>query len=418
MNNINNTNKSEAIVIPSKSDGSKCNTARIGVPGGTEQRSSTKLFFPINPDSTSNSATISESSSDPNSPSNLETNKYLLPPDKNYFTKHNNSPYSNSNSSPEKYFRPRYPDKSNTNHNQNYYQNHNQYYYQNQNHNSYPYYNSPKENTSNFVNSYPPVFTRNTNANNKRKYYNKSQISKSLSPSNYTDSENALLNNYNMYNTYDAVQRAKGAGIIPYCILDGQIYFLLQKTTNPHKKKDDGWNDFGGKKNNIESTADAAGREFSEETSCLFYLKEPNRCYAPLGTLREQSNVYCDKLFEQLKDNPTLTYDTNSINNLKQILPVAAKFFSDKINSQLNPLYISSKETYISYIVKVVYVAVTDIPRAEDIHIPYEDRYIRTCRWFSIAELMNLNETEFHKRLQITKIKNRIRNFYERGSIF
>jgi hypothetical protein len=253
---------------------------------------------------------------------------------------------------------------------------------------------SKKEIDNRFTNNQPfPI--NNTKSNNK--YKKKPYQSKSFSPPhmNYVDT----------YKPYDAVLRAKGAGIIPYTVIDGKIYFLFQKADNPNKKKDFGWNDFGGKKNlTEENTSITAAREFSEETSCLFYLKEQTD---------EQSKI----LYEELKDNQTLTYSTDVVNKLKQIITLSAKFFSNKINTYINPLYISSKETYISYIIKVKYVPIIDIPRAEDIHIPYEERYIRKCKWFSMEEFMLLTEYDFHKRLQITKIKNRIQNFYERGCL-
>lgn len=206
----------------------------------------------------------------------------------------------------------------------------------------------------------------------------------------------------NVFKSYNAVQKAKGSGIIPYSIIDGNIYFLLQKTDSPCKKKDSGWNDFGGKKNKSEHTVMTAAREFSEETSCLFYLKEIDD---------EESNL----LYEKLKDNPTLSYDEESIEKLKKIINISEQFFFDKINAYVNPIYVSSKEIYISYIIKVKYIPITDIPRAEDLHIPYEDRYVRECKWFSLDEFMLLEEEDFHKRLQITKVKYRIKNYYEKG---
>jgi hypothetical protein len=210
-------------------------------------------------------------------------------------------------------------------------------------------------------------------------------------------------NEQTSFRPYDAVQKAKGAGIIPYAIYNGQIHLLLQKINNPLKKKDGGWNDFGGKKNNkLESTSEVGAREFSEETSCLFYLEE-------------QGDLDSATLYSKLKDNPTLTYDDLTISELKETIKKSLIFFSERINTYVNPIHVSSKETYISYVVKVKYIPIEDIPRAEDIHIPYEERYIRTCKWFTLEEFMDLDENDLHKRLQITKVKNRIQNFCERG---
>ena len=201
---------------------------------------------------------------------------------------------------------------------------------------------------------------------------------------------------------YDAVNNCKSAGIIPYTFFNGKLYFLLQKAKNPFRKKDFGWNDFGGKKiTPNESTADTAAREFSEETSCLFYLAE-------------QKNDISLNYFNLLKNNENLSYNENCINILKNIIPLSQKYFSEKITEYVLPIFVSSKETYISYFIKVEYIFEKNLPMAEDIHIPYQNRYIRTCKWFSMDEIMELDEQDFHKRLQITKIQQRINNFYEK----
>lgn len=217
---------------------------------------------------------------------------------------------------------------------------------------------------------------------------------------------NSNLNPFNKkrkFKPYDAIGKCKSAGIIPYTIYNGETLFLFQKINNPVKKKDGGWNDFGGKKiNSIETTIETASREFSEETSCLFYLKE------------FQDNESC-RLYDLLKDNKMLEYDDHVIISLKDLIPKSQHFFSDRIAEFVLPIFVSSKETYISYFVKVNYIPANDLPRAEDIHIPYEERYTRICKWFNINDLMMLNEKDFHRRLQITKIQQRIYNYYQKG---
>lgn len=209
--------------------------------------------------------------------------------------------------------------------------------------------------------------------------------------------------NDDSFKPYDPINNCKSAGIIPYTLLNGNVYFLLQKIDNPLKKKDSGWNDFGGKKISItETTAGTAGREFSEETSCLFYIKE---------NFGSDSEV----AYNLLKDNEKLVYPESSVELLKDLIPKSQEYFSNRITEYVLPIYISSKETYISYFIRVQYIPEKDIPRAEDIHIEYENRYIRTCKWFTLDELMNLSEKDFHKRLQITRIQQRIRNYYNKG---
>ncbi|AYV85445.1 MAG: hydrolase [Satyrvirus sp.] len=151
-----------------------------------------------------------------------------------------------------------------------------------------------------------------------------------------------------------------------------------------------------------ETTAEIAAREFSEETSCLFYLKE-------------QINDENKTFYELLKDNKNLFYEDTTIDILKTLIPLSQKYYTNKITEFVLPLYVSSKETYISYLLKVNYLNENDLPHAEDIHINYEERYLRECRWFSYDELMELDDKDFHKRLQITRIKQRIKNYYEKN---
>ncbi|ANB50752.1 hypothetical protein [Powai lake megavirus] len=202
---------------------------------------------------------------------------------------------------------------------------------------------------------------------------------------------------------YDAINNCKSAGIIPYTIHDGKLLFLFQKAQNPTRKKDAGWNDFGGKQiNRTETTAQIASREFSEETSCLFYLAE-------------KTDNKSKEIYNLLKNNQKLNYDQKTIELLREMILASQKFYADKITEYVLPIYVSSKETYISYFVKVKYLVENDLPKAEDIHINYEDRYLRDCRWFTLDEILNLCEKDFHKRLQITRIQQRIIKYYEKG---
>lgn len=202
---------------------------------------------------------------------------------------------------------------------------------------------------------------------------------------------------------YNAIANCKSAGIIPYTIYCGQTYFLLQKIKNPLRKKESGWNDFGGKQiKPDETTAEIAAREFSEETSCLFYLKEQN----------DEKSM---ELFQILKNNEDLFYSEDTIKKLKSTILISQKYFADKINKYVSPIHISSKETYISFFIRVEYIKEQELPGAEDIHIPYENRYMRECKWFSYDEIMSLGEKDFHKRLQITRIQQRISTYNAKG---
>ena len=218
------------------------------------------------------------------------------------------------------------------------------------------------------------------------------------------------------YRPYDAITNCKSAGVIPYAIHNGKLYFLLQNFVHPIRKKDNGWNDFGGKRAGLlESTAETAAREFSEETSCLFYLNECKQSGQSAPCTGKEDTIQLQEHYNLFKDNPELSYTPETIELLKQTIIKSQLHYMDKITEFVSPIHISSKETYISYFVNVAYIPATDLPRAEDIHIDYELRYIRECRWFSYTELMMLNEKDFHKRLQITRIQQRIASYCEKG---
>jgi hypothetical protein len=240
---------------------------------------------------------------------------------------------------------------------------------------------------------------------------------------NHSDSDSIKIKYFNSANfkPYDAISNCKSAGIIPYTFHDSKLMFLFQKINNPPRKKDNGWNDFGGKRSfvkmddeltfpmtdfdqkfQLESTADTAGREFSEETSCLFYLK----------MLINSGDQEAQKMYDMLKNDHTMKdYSTKQIDLLKDLIPKSQKYYSDKINQFVIPIHVSSKETYISYFIKVDYIPEKDLPQAEDMHVYYEDRYYRTCKWFTLDEIRAMSEHDFHKRLQITKIQQRINNY-------
>uniref|UniRef100_A0A6C0LU79 Nudix hydrolase domain-containing protein n=1 Tax=viral metagenome TaxID=1070528 RepID=A0A6C0LU79_9ZZZZ len=193
---------------------------------------------------------------------------------------------------------------------------------------------------------------------------------------------------------------SKGSGIIPYTLINGTIYFLLQQIDNKTYKKNIGWNDFGGKRDTESETAsEIAAREFSEETSCLFYLKEQNNDLSKVN-------------FELLKNNDSLEYDENALNILRNMISQSTIYFKDKIDKYISPIYLCSRDaTYVSYFLKVEFIPENDIPKAEDIHLNYLDKYRRTCKWFSISELLRIDENNFHKRLQVTKIKQKIMKY-------
>lgn len=276
--------------------------------------------------------------------------------------------------------------------------------------------------SSDYYNNFVVSNSWNGNSNLPKKY-----LKKRVNKNSY---DHSINNNFDLpkFKPYDPINNCKSAGIIPYTFHNGQLYFLFQRINNPIRKKDGGWNDFGGKRNIInmdkrsgsktnslgesdikfcETTVETAAREFCEETSCLFYIKELLD--------KNMSEPDFDKYYDLLCDNPDLEYDDSTISFLCKLIPNAQKYYIERINEFALPIYASSKEIYITYFLKVNYIPDEKLPSAEDIHIPYETRYIRTCKWLSYDDVLDLNEKDFHKRLQITKIQNRIRNYFEKG---
>jgi len=213
----------------------------------------------------------------------------------------------------------------------------------------------------------------------------------------------------------------KGSGIIPYCQNGSEILFLLQKEEKGGSRKNSGWNDFGGKRlMDSELPHNTAAREFSEETSCLFYLKE--------GGDHSYPNLY-----EELKDNESLIYDKQALKSLVELIPLASKFYEERIGtdqtdevgqhtdevdqttlpSSPGVVCVNSNHAYSTYFLEVPYIPAEDIPRAEDIHIPYKNRYIRSCKWFTYHDLFKLHKSQVHKRLNLHKIVQAVGQIYK-----
>ena len=184
--------------------------------------------------------------------------------------------------------------------------------------------------------------------------------------------------------TIDSLYRA--AGIIPYALVDGEMKFLFQRYVNPRKKNDIGWTDFGGKINNVDRSAhETASREFSEETCCVFYLNE-------LDDIDTKDNI-----IKKIEDVPFENRESYQ-KIMKEIIPESISHFSLKLKNANAP-YIYNGKKYVCYLMKVNYIPETDIPQFEDMHIDYDDRYYRECKWFSLAELKKLDKWSFHRRL-------------------
>ena len=218
--------------------------------------------------------------------------------------------------------------------------------------------------------------------------------------------KNTLIKNTKKYAEYNPILNCKSAGVIPYTIIDSDICFLFQTTDFPNKKKESGWNDFGGKRSDLtETTTMVAAREFCEETSCLFYIREK---MSENNTEREYESIY-----DKFKSNYNIDNEQaeDSANLLPENILNGTIYYNNKINLDEKLLYTSSKETYISYFLKVPYIPTEDIPSSEDMHIKYNFRYTRKCKWFRSWEILKMTENDFHKRLRLTKIRDRIETY-------
>ena len=83
------------------------------------------------------------------------------------------------------------------------------------------------------------------------------------------------------------------AGIVPYIIIDGDIYFLLGLELSNNK-----WSGFIGKSQENETITQTALREFNEETASVFHeyqetiISELNKTLPKIDTSSTGKNVY------------------------------------------------------------------------------------------------------------------------------
>jgi 8-oxo-dGTP pyrophosphatase MutT (NUDIX family) len=193
---------------------------------------------------------------------------------------------------------------------------------------------------------------------------------------------------------------ARSAGVIPYTYIDGVLHFLLQKEDVPHMKKAKGWNDFGGKPEKTDKNSmETAVREFNEETGCLFYLKETD-------------NILYNQLKQDNYDAKNKDHNKMVADTIVSIMKDAKTYYYNKL-SATQPLFINNKTTYVSYFLPVEYIPTDELPKAEDMHVDYETRYWRTCRWFNYQEIINMDDRIMHSRIRVSPIKNKLMYYFK-----
>lgn len=93
-----------------------------------------------------------------------------------------------------------------------------------------------------------------------------------------------------------------GAGVIPFAVIDGEVYFLFQKTFTGRKV---GYLiDFGGGLGEGEDYRETAIREFVEETETMYFSNDVQRTIRTVENVREQIPIV-EALFDAtLADHP------------------------------------------------------------------------------------------------------------------
>ena len=141
----------------------------------------------------------------------------------------------------------------------------------------------------------------------------------------------------------------KAGGILPYTIINNNVYFLLQKQFNKKTtNKQSLYSDFGGKREktdpNIRYTA---AREFSEETNGIFFNKQQNK-------------------------------------NLNQNIKTSTIITESLLKHQL-PLYIYNYNG--KYLIYLLYVYPININKFDNIE--FFTKLKRTCEWINGKLLIN-----------------------------
>jgi 8-oxo-dGTP pyrophosphatase MutT (NUDIX family) len=87
-----------------------------------------------------------------------------------------------------------------------------------------------------------------------------------------------------------------GAGVIPFCVHDGSVYFLFQTTFSGRKA---GYLiDFGGGQGLDEGDRETAVREFVEETETMYFSEDLQRACRDTSLVENQIPIV-DTLFEE-----------------------------------------------------------------------------------------------------------------------
>lgn len=183
---------------------------------------------------------------------------------------------------------------------------------------------------------------------------------------------------------------AKSAGVVPYSYVEGKLYFLFQITHPPisdikSRNKIGVLCDFGGKRDALldKDIIMTASREFSEETSCLFFEKDSEK---------------------------------NNLKNLKNLITKSTEHYSNQIKNMCEKhkyFELYHDFSYVVYLLKTDYIPAETFPDKEDQYINYDVHYKRECLWISYDDLMRMPYYKIHRRLNAVKLLPKIRCLYD-----
>lgn len=196
---------------------------------------------------------------------------------------------------------------------------------------------------------------------------------------------------------------------MPFSIINGRPYFLIQladfvydKNGFRRKPKCNGYAEFGGKRDKGDrDILETAAREFMEETAAMPYLWE-------IGSSEYFGNLFEDE-YQDLHFLPEVT-DRHLLTS--QIKDGTEYYYQRLLNSPT--MYINNQDSYVVFFLEIPYLPSSHLPLHEDMHIEYEDRYQRICKWVDLKTLNNLPVASLHIRLRTKTWEKKLKHVIQK----